>query len=254
MNGWNFTGHTERCTRVRWWYLRGLSVLSFLAFLSFLQQYRGLVGSTGISPVSQYLQRAGEVLGKMAYLRFPTLAWGASTDTALMVYGMVGMIFSVILLFNYLPRIMLAGIWILYLSVTVAGQKFMSYQWNQLLLEMVFASIWIAPLGGRLGRVTIPSWFGIWYLRFLLFKLYILSGLAKWSGGPDSTWKNLTAMDHHYETQPLPNPLSWFFHHLPDWIHRIETAAALIIEIILPFFVFLPRRNRIPAAYGMASI
>ena len=48
-------------------------------------------------------------------------------------------------------------------------------------------------------------------------------------------------MDWHHETQPMPNPLSWFFHHLPRPVHRIEVVGNFVAQLVLPFGLFLPQ-------------
>jgi hypothetical protein len=244
--------YDESTVLTRWLFLRGLGVLTALSFLSYLLQYRGLVGSNGLTPWVQFSEAVRSAGGWTTYLRVPSLALWFPGDTALFVMGIVGIVSALMLTVNWLPRLNLFLCWGLYLSLTVTGQRFMAYQWNQLLLEILFASILLASSTLVPRRVSLPSWIGVWYVRFLAFKLYFLSGLAKWGGG--ESWRNLTAMTHHYETQPIPNPVSWFAHHLPAWVHRFETLGTLVIEMVVPLFVFSPRRIRIPAAYLMGGL
>lgn len=244
--------YDDNAVYVRWIFLRGLGLLSLLSFLSYLNQFEGLVGQNGLTPWTDFVEQVYAMRGEAVYWQFPSLAWWFSSDLALILMACAGMLSSVFLIVNYRSRLSLVSCWILFLSLTVTGQQFMAYQWNQLLLEVMIGGILLACSTTKPTQVSLPSWVSVWYMRFITFKLYILSGLAKWGGG--ESWRDLTAMTYHYETQPLPNPLSWYMHHLPDGFHRVESLFSLLVEAVLPVFIFTPRRIRIPVAYLMGSL
>lgn len=244
--------YEDNVVYVRWVFLRGLGLVSLLSFLSYLLQFEGLVGDNGLTPWVDFVERVHGMYGWEAYLRFPSMAWWFPADVSLTIMASVGMLSSLLLVFNIRARLNLAVIWALFLSLTITGQQFMAYQWNQLLLEILFGAILLATSTLNPSRVTLPSWVSVWYMRFITFKLYILSGLAKWGGG--GSWRDLTAMTYHYETQPIPNPLSWYAHHLPDVFHRLESLFTLVVEAVVPIFIFTPRTIRIPVAYLMGSL
>jgi hypothetical protein len=145
-----------------------------------------------------------------------------------------------LLIFNVLPRLSLFCLYALYLSLFYAGQVFMSFQWDLLLLEAGFIAF-------ILSVATKP---GIWLLRWLLFRFMFFSGSVKLLSG-DPTWANLSALAYHFQTQPLPTPLAWYVHHLPQGALTAATAATFIIELGLPFLIFCPRRLRFIAAFGI---
>jgi hypothetical protein len=144
------------------------------------------------------------------------------------------------------------------LSLTIAGQDFFSFQWDVLLLETGFLSIFFAPwrlwprkLSLRPGPpipATAPvSQAGLFLLKFLLFKLMLMSGLVKLTSGDDSWW-NLTALDYHYWSQPLPTVFGWWADISPEWFKHFSVAFCLVVEVIVPFFIWTPRRLRLIAA------
>ncbi len=235
----------------RWLFLKGLALVYLLAFLSLWPQIGGLVGPGGILPAERYLEAARTQLGTDAYRVLPTLAWlhpGGETPEILCLAGAV---LALLLLAGVAAPVMLAGLWALYLSITVIGQDFLSFQWDALLLEAGFLALFVAPMQLRrgLGLASPPPATGLLMLRLLLFKLMFMSGMVKLLSG-DPSWRDLTALSHHYQTQPLPNPLSWYVHHLPLGAHQASTAGMFLVELALPFLIFLPRRLRVLPATG----
>jgi predicted DCC family thiol-disulfide oxidoreductase YuxK len=222
-----------RFAATQWIFLRALAVIYGIAFLSLAGQIRGLIGSRGISPLPNFMKAVAEGLGPSRYYAMPTVFWIDSSDTALMAVCVMGVAFSVLLLVGRLERLMLLLLFILYLSLSLAGQDFLSFQWDALLLETGFLAIF-------LGRATVI----VWLFRFLVFRLNFMSGCVKLLSG-DPTWRNLTALDYHYHTQPLPNIISWYADKLPRWFQHFSTGATLGIEIGIPFLIFMPRRVRI---------
>lgn len=214
-------------------YRRLLGVIYFSAFASLATQVTGLAGKDGILPVAEYLQRALEQHGPAAYLKIPSLFWLFQSDIFLQAACWLGMAASLLIIFNYLARIALLLNFILYLSLFYACQVFLQFQWDLLLLECGFLALFLAH-----GTWVITALY-----RWLIFRFMLLSGLVKLLSS-DPTWDNLTALTYHFETQPLPTALAWYAHHLPESILAVLAAATLIIELVLPFFVFAPRNIR----------
>ncbi len=226
----------------RFIFLRFLALISFGAFLSFYLQMPGLVGSSGILPAHQLIQAAADA--GVGFLQLPTLAWISASDTALAAISMGGMVFSILLFVDLFPRLNIFLTWMCYLSLVSVGQVFMSYQWDILLLETLFLSLFIAPSDILPSRIVEPpSRLSAWAMRILLFKLMFLSGISKILSG-DPAWQDLSALSYHYLTQPLPMPPAWLFDKLPLVVHQASTAATLVIEIAVPFLVFADRKWR----------
>ena len=221
-----------------WLFLRLLGLIYLSAFISFGVQITGLAGDHGILPVSLYLQRALELLGGTAYINIPTIFWLSSNDLCLNLVCITGAVFSLLLTFNILSRTSLIVNYVLYLSLFYAGQVFMQFQWDLLLLECGFLAIFLT------GKSKII----IGLYRWLVFRFMFLGGLVKLISG-DPSWDNLTALRYHFETQPLPTPLAWYAHHLPDTVLTTLTASTLIIELALPFFIIMPRNIRFVTAF-----
>ncbi len=153
---------------------------------------------------------------------------------------------SVLLIAGIAPVLCLILLGAAYLSLAIAGQTFLSFQWDILLLETGFLAIFFAPWRWWPGRdrsapISRPALF---LLQFLLFKLMLMSGVVKLTSG-DPSWWNLTALDYHYWTQPLPTVLGWWADKSPEWIKHFSTAAVLVIEVIVPLLIWFPRRLRL---------
>jgi lipase maturation factor 1 len=236
----------------RWLFLRLLGIVYLVAFASLAVQVRGLIGEHGLFPLGEYLERARETYGEGAWRLLPTLFWWDASDRALVVLTVSGMALAGLLILDVLPLIVLPVLWLFYLSLTVAGQDFLSFQWDGLLLEAGFlAALW-APAGWfpslRLEERQ-PSAVVRWLLWLLLFKLMVLSGATKLLSG-DPTWRNLTALDFHFETQPLPPWTAWYAHHLSERVHGAATALLLVVELIVPFTILAPSRFRLLRLLG----
>jgi hypothetical protein len=245
---------------VRWAFLRLLGVVYLIAFVSLGSQLAGLVGSRGILPARETMSAAREQfdqqgLGVRRFLQFPTLAWISSSDGFLAAIWVVGAVLSVALIAGVAPVPVLALLWLGYLSLTVIGQDFLSFQWDALLLEAGFLAVFFAPLGllpVRTGEAP-PSLISLWLLRWLLFRLMLGSGIVKLASG-DPTWRNLTALEYHYRTQPLPTWIGWYAAHLPPWFQRFSCGTMFVIELGLPLLIFAPRRLRLATCAGMVFL
>jgi lipase maturation factor 1 len=234
-------------------FLRGLGLTYMAAFASMAVQVDGLIGSHGILPVADYLDRARRVLGPGlgTYWRLPTLLWLDSSDRALHALCWGGFLVGAALFAGFLPGICTLLLWLSYLSIVVAGQIFLGYQWDSLLLETGLLAVLMTPLQARLERATDrPWWFTLWLVRWLLFRLMFQSGLVKLTSH-DPTWWHLSALDFHFETQPLPAWTSWYVHQMPAWFHRLSVSFMFYAEMVAPFFIFGPRPIRL---VGFGSI
>jgi hypothetical protein len=125
------------------------------------------------------------------------------------------------------------ALWALYLSVVNVGQTFYGFGWETLLLEAGFLAVFLGP------AATAPPTLVLWLYRWLLFRVEFGAGLIKLRG--DRCWRDLSCLDYHHETQPLPGPLSWFFHHLPRRLHRAEVLANHAAQLVVPFGLLAPQ-------------
>jgi len=197
--------------------------------------------------VQQQVEQRG--IGFDRFRLFPTLCWFNSGDSFLQVQCAAGAAIALFTFFGIAPALCLALVWILYLSLTTISADFLSFQWDNLLLEAGFLAIFFAPwqLLPKSARASPPSRLVLWLLRWLIFRLMFESGVVKILSG-DLTWRNLTALDFHYETQPLPTWLGYYAHHLPETFQKFSLLLMFLIEIVVPFLIFGPRRFRSFAA------
>jgi len=239
----------------RRWFLRLLGITYFIAFLSLFLQIDGLVGERGILPAREFFLLAHQQLGASAYLALPSLCWIDASNTSLHLLCIFGMIASGALLIGITPIAALVVTFVGYLSLTIAGQTFFSFQWDILLLETGFLAIFIAPTHWlpRRGREQLIPRAGLFLLKLLLFKLILMSGIVKLTSGDDS-WSNLTALDYHYWTQPLPTVFAWFADKSPEWVKHLSVGATIAAEIIVPFLIWAPRRIRFIAAILLVGL
>jgi lipase maturation factor 1 len=229
-------------------FLRGLGLVYLIAFISLWVQVDGLIGAHGISPVSQFLPTAREQIGPAAHFFLPTLCWFNTSDAFLHFLCGAGVAGSIVLIFGLAPILCLLFLFVCYLSLTIAGQTFLSFQWDILLLEAGFLAIFFAPLSWRMkGKREAPySRIGFFLLQLLLFKLMFMSGVVKLTSGDDSWW-DLTALDYHYWTQPLPTVLGWWAGQTSEWLKKSCTVVVLVVETLVPFLIWAPRRLRFGA-------
>jgi lipase maturation factor 1 len=223
--------------------LRGLGVVYVSAFGSLAVQLDGLIGSRGILPAAEFLDRAGQGLGMgpATYWRLPTLFWLDASDRALHGVCWGGLGLGLLVIAGILPGACLTLLWLFYLSLTVAGQVFLGYQWDSLLLEAGLLALLLTPWGVRLDRADdAPGPFAIGMFRWLVFRLMFESGVVKLTSG-DPAWLGWKALDYHYQTQPMPTWTSWYFHQMPAWFQILSLAFMFYAELVAPFFVFGPR-------------
>ncbi len=216
-----------------------LAIIYLSAFVSCAVQIKGLIGSSGIAPISEFV-------GATSWAEAPTVFRWMHSDVALGAVCWTGAAVAVFAALarahGWLQRSAFAVLFFLYLSLVTAGQIFMGYQWDYLLLETGFLAIFLTPDYGR-----------VWLFQWLLFRLMFESGLVKLTSH-DATWRNLTALSFHYETQPLPTPLAWFAEQWPMNVQKFSTAMVFVMELLFPFLIFGPRRWKQIAAFGIAGL
>jgi hypothetical protein len=236
----------ERFAVTQWIFLRLLAAIYIVAFGSLAAQGPGLIGSRGILSAHDYLTRIAANFGPMRYVALPTAFWWNSSDPVLAGAAYAGIALGALALFGRVERIAFFGCWVLYLSFSSAAQEFLSYQWDSLLLEAGFLAIFFGRSASGIRTVA-------WLYRWLVFRLYFLSGFVK-LGSHDPTWRNLTALRYHFHTQPLPTVFAWYADKLPAGILRGATFATLAIELAAPFLIFTPRRLRQAGAFAMLAL
>ncbi|HXP26779.1 MAG TPA: lipase maturation factor family protein [Steroidobacteraceae bacterium] len=221
-------------------FLRFMGLIYLSAFVSFGAQALGLIGSHGILPLAELVKLISGRAGVERFFAMPMLFWIDASDLAIRSVCWAGAGFSLLLIFNVLPRLSLLALYVLYLSLLYGGQTFMSFQWDTFLLEAGF-------LGLLLSFAQTP---GLWLLRWLLFRFMFMSGVVKLLSG-DPNWWNLSALSYHFFTQPLPTPLAWYAAHFSPSVLKVATAGLFVVELVLPFLIFCPRRLRFCAAFGI---
>jgi len=221
----------------RWVFLRALGLVYLVAFVSLGVQVRGLMGGAGILPAHDYLDAARVQLGFERFRLIPTVFWLNSSDMALQGACGLGALCAALIICDVAPTLNLVVSWILYLSLVVVGQDFLEFQWDGLLLETGLLAVFFARTRYVSTTVLVLLW-------WLLFRLIFQSGLVKLTWA-DPTWRDLTAFDYHFYTQPLPTWAAWYANQLPAWSKRFAVLATLLIELVCPFLIFGPRRLRV---------
>ncbi len=221
-------------------FLRCLGLIYLIAFLSAGWQLEGLVGSDGIRPVAERLDALEST--RIGFGQLPTLLWFGAGDAMLQTLWIAGAVAATLLMAGLLPMGMLALCWIAYLSITNGGDVFFQYQWDALLLEVGFVSIFWAPFAWRLNasEARRPSAAIRLMLLWLLARFMFFSGYVKLQSG-DPTWLNLTALDYHYWTQPLPTWTAWYLHQAAAWFQKACCFVMFAIELGAPLLIFGPR-------------
>ncbi len=216
----------------RFCFQRALGLIYLVAFLATLHQFRPLLGESGLLPVRLYLPRVN-------FWNAPSLFWLNHSDTAFTVAAVAGIALAVLAVTGISDSFGMALsvtvwflLWLLYLSFVNVGQVFYSFGWEILLLEAGFLTIFFG------SSDTAPPKLILWLFRWLLFRLMFGAGMIKLRG--DTCWRDLTCMFYHYETQPLPNPLSWSFHHFPPLVQKGSVLFTHFVELVVPFGYFGP--------------
>ena len=225
--------------------LRLLGLVYFIAFLAAANQIVPLVGEHGLSPAKLFLERVATHFGSNldGFLQLPSVFWTHLSDRFLAAMAWAGAAVSALVMLGYANAIVLTLLWVLYMSFLNIGQDWYGYGWEIQLLETGFLAIFLCPLldGRPFPKRPAPR-LVIWLFRWLIFRIMIGAGLIKLRGDP--CWRNLTCLYYHYETQPIPNPLSWWLHFRPHWFHKFGAFWNHVVELLVPWFAFYPRVAR----------
>lgn len=212
---------------------RGLGLTYLIAFIAVLHQFIPLLGENGLLPIREFVKYANFKRSPSLFLKWPSdqairiVGWVGISLAVLAVTGIserFGLIFSMLVWFS---------MWALYLSVVNVGQVFYAFGWESMLLEAGFLAIFLGSDNIRTNAAV------IWLFKWMLFRVMFGAGLIKLRGDP--CWKDLSCLTYFYETQPIPNPLSWYFHWLPRWVHRLGVRVNHFVELVLPFGLLLPQ-------------
>ncbi|GAB3130228.1 lipase maturation factor family protein [Glaciibacter psychrotolerans] len=221
---------------------RGVAAIYLIAFLSALDQFPALLGQHGLLPVPSFVSR-------ISFRQSPSLFHWRYSDRMLRGLSIGACLIAATLVAGlpqlgppWLPLLLFLTLWVVYLSIVNVGQTFYSFGWESLHCEAGFI---VAFLG---SNAVAPPLVIIFFLRWLVFRLEFGAGLIKLRGGRE--WRDLSALYYHHETQPMPNPVSWFVHHLPRWMHRGEVLGNHFAQLVVPLFLFAPQ----PVASVAAAI
>ena len=224
--------------------LRLLGVIYAIAFLVAINEIVPLIGSDGLLPVELFLKQISDAIGPTeGFIRLPSIFWFGHSDAALLTVAWIGFLLSCVVAAGYANALLLGVLWFLYMSFVHIGQDWYGYGWEIQLLETGFLAIFLCPLiNMRPFPKHAPPIQIIILFRWLIFRIMIGSGLIKlrW----DVTWLNGTALYYHFETQPIPGPLSRWFHFLPRAILKMGVWFNFLAELAAPLFVFWPRIAR----------
>src|SRR5437870_9695177 len=219
----------------RFVFQRALALIYLIAFLVTVHQFRPLLGERGLLPVPDFVRA-------VPFGRSPSLFHLRYSDPLLLAVAWSGVALAAVAALGLfegpewpvaLTMMIWALLWVLYLSIVNVGQTFYSFGWESLLLEAGFLAIFLGP------ATTPPQFSLILLLRWLLFRVEFGAGMIKMRG--DRCWRDLTCLYYHHETQPMPNPLSWYFHRLPKSLHRIEVLGHHFAQLVVPWFLFFPQ-------------
>lgn len=217
----------------RWLVQRGVALTCLVAFANVVRQWVPLLGRDGLTPVT-------EILRARPSLASPSLFHLHYSDRLAVAGGWFGVVLSASLVLGlpqrgpaWVPLVAFLLLWALYLSYVVVGRVWYAFGWESLLLEATFLAAFLGS-----DRTAAPV-LTLWLLRWLALRVEVGAGLIKWRG--DRCWRELTCLDHHHQTQPLPAPASWYFHHLPSGLHRVEAFANHVVQLVVPFGLLAPQ-------------
>src|SRR3984893_14509488 len=221
-----------------YWYSRfvfglAMALVYLIAFLVAANQFVPLLGERGLLPVPRFVR-------VIPFRAAPSLFYFAATDPAFRAAACPGAPLACLARTEYHHRwgtaaaaAVWAGLWLLYLSFVNVGQTFYGFGWETLVCEVGFFTIFAG------ASRTAPHMWLIWIWRWTLFRLMFGAGLIQLRG--DSCWRDLTCLNYYFETQPMPNPLSWYFHWMPQGVHTVGVVFNHIAEVIVPFAYFAPQ-------------
>ncbi|MFC8921891.1 lipase maturation factor family protein [Cellulosimicrobium sp. NPDC057127] len=214
---------------------RGTAAVLVVAFWAVVRQWPVLLGERGLTP-------AVRLLGRTSWRDGPSVLRWRCSDRFVVGLGAGGVVLAALLVAGvpqlgpwWLPMVAFLVLWAAYLSVVNAGGRFYGFGWESLLCEVTFL---VAFLGSSGGGVA-PPVLVLVLARWCLFRVELGAGLIKIRG--DRVWRDLSALDYHHETQPLPGPFSWHAHRAPRWWHRVEVAGNHVTQLVVPFAFFAPQ-------------
>jgi hypothetical protein len=223
---------------------RGLALVYLIAFIAVIHQFKPLLGEHGLLPVTGFIKQ-------VRFMESPSIFFWFSTDFAFDLFGWIGVALSLFALSGFSEKLgnlvsaaTWGALWLIYLSYVNVGQVFYAFGWETLLLEAGFLAIFLG------AERTAPSFLVILLFNWLLFRVMFGAGLIKIRG--DTCWRDLTCLQYHYETQPMPNPLSWYFHWMPVWIHKTGVLFNHFTELVVPFAYFAP--SQISGFAGLVTL
>ena len=211
---------------------RGIGIICLIAFVVALNQFKPLLGERGLLPVPLFVKQ-------VPFRESPSLFFWAPRDWAFTTAAWIGIVLSCFVITGISSRYtwFSVGVWLsiylLYLSFVNVGQTFYAFGWESILLEACFFAIFLG------GSHVVPQQIPIWLFRWLLFRIMFGAGLIKLRGDP--CWRDLTCLNYFYETQPMPNPMSWFYHWAPQWVNKGGVLFNHFAELIVPFGLLLPQ-------------
>ena len=246
-----------------WIFPRAIGLVFLCAFVSLWAQVDGLTGSRGILPVAEQLAAAdhhfrGTGSEWQKWTTMPSLLWFGASDAHLHAWLAVGTAASLLLLLGMIPAASALVAWACYLSFAATVPVFLNFQWDALLLEAGLLTALYVPWRKYLGRDSSePSRWGRLLVWWLLFRLMLESGVVKLYGYNAeglNAWLTGSALDFHYFTQPIPVWTSWWAAQMRAWFLRLWLVSVFFFEMVLPFFIFGPRRMRMLAFWGFALL
>lgn len=219
--------------------LRALGAIYLVAFVVTAHQAIPLIGSDGVLPIPLFFERIDAT-----WWELPTLFWVSQSDVWMALLAWTGVALSAVVMLGLANAPILGALWLLYLSFVNVGQVFYGYGWEMMMVEVGFLAIFLCPpvRWSSFPERSPPPPQVVWLLRWLVFRVMFGAGLIKLRGDP--CWDELTCLMYHYETQPVPNPLSWYLHNMPGWFHEAGVVWNHFVELVVPWFVFGPRRVR----------
>ena len=224
---------------------RGLSGIYLIAFLVAVNQFRPLLGAHGLTPVPFFVQNT-------RFVESPSLFYAHYSDRFALALSWSGVVFALLGLSGLSERfgtpisvVIWAWMWVAYLSIVNVGQIWYGFGWESLLLECGFLAMFLG------ARDTAPPTIVIWMFRWVLFRVMFGAGMIKLRGDP--CWRDLTCLVYHYETQPLPNPVSWYLAKSPLWLSKAGVLFNHLAELIAPFGYVVPLAN-VRRAAGVITV
>lgn len=225
--------------------LRLLGLVYTMAFLTFALQGPGLLFEDGLTPAATMLERLELHHGSRlsGFVERPTIFWLGASDGFMAAVGWIGVVLSMVVTLGLANGIVMLILWALYMSIAHVGQTWYGFGWEMQLLENGFLAVFLVPLlDPRPFPRRPPPVIVIWLHRWLIVRIMLGAGLIKIRG--DECWRDLTCLQYHYETQPIPNPLTPTIHAFPAWVHQAGVLFNHFVELVVPFFAFGPRRVR----------